>query len=325
MTPLFLVVVDGQDISGLVGKGLLTSITVTDEEGLKSDAVDIELARMALAGIPRPGAPIVVAFGYREAGLGQMWRFAVDEVETSGDKGGGHTMRITGTAADMTQKLKEERHESHDRKTVRQIVETIAGRHGLEPVVSRSLAATEIPHRDQTQESDLHFLKGLARDLGATVKIAEGKLAFLEKRSGQSASGSALEAVGVPAFLVTSYRWRGAKRDAFKSVRAPWHDQGEAKRKFETAGDGEPQKTLKRVYPTQAEAKRAAEAEHAEVKSTAEIEFTVPGNPLIRAERPITLPPIQPELAGTWIVTRAVHRCDKAGGYSTDVTGRRPT
>ncbi|MBD8890886.1 contractile injection system protein, VgrG/Pvc8 family [Roseibium litorale] len=323
MTPIFLVSVAGLEIAGLVGQGGLLNATVTDEAGIKSDACDLEFARSALSAPPPPGSPILIAFGYKESGLGQIWRFVVDEAETSGSKSGGHLIKVSGTAADMTQGFKEERTESYDNKTIGQIVKTIAGRNKLQPVVSQKLASVMIKHRDQTQESDLHFLQGLARDYGATVKAAEGKLAFLEKRSGQSAGGSALDALGVPTFLITDYRWRGAKRGEFKSVRAAWHDQKEAKKKYEEAGSGKPQKTLKRTFPDQEAAKKAAEAELRETASTAEISLTLPGNPIIRAERPIFLPPIQPELVGQWIVTRAVHRCSKSGGYTTDVEARK--
>lgn len=323
MTPIFLVSVAGLEIAGLIGQGGLLDASVTDEAGVKSDACDLEFARSLLSAPPPPGAPILIAFGYKETGLGQVWKFIVDEAETSGSKSGGHVIRVSGTAADMSKGLKEERTESYDNKTIGQIVKTIAGRHGLQPLVSRKLASVMIKHRDQTQESDLHFLQGFAKDYGATLKAAEGRLAFVETRSGQSAGGLLLDALGVPSFLLTDYTWRGAKRGEFKSVRAAWHDQKEAKKKYEEAGSGKPQKTLKRTFPDQDAAKKAAQAELKETGSTAEISLTLPGNPIIRAERPILLPPIQPELAGQWIVTRAVHRCSKTGGYVTEVEARK--
>ncbi|MEL6588283.1 MAG: hypothetical protein AAFQ50_16825, partial [Pseudomonadota bacterium] len=51
-------------------------------------------------------------------------------------------------------------------------------------------ANVELPQADQTQESDMHFLSRLARDVGASFKITDGRLIFVARRSGNVASGA---------------------------------------------------------------------------------------------------------------------------------------
>ena len=61
MTPLFCLSVAGVDITGVIASRLLT-LTLTDEAGLKSDALDITLDdRDARIARPAPGAVISVS------------------------------------------------------------------------------------------------------------------------------------------------------------------------------------------------------------------------------------------------------------------------
>lgn len=93
---------------------------------------------------------------------------------------------------DMGGSLKEKRTQSNDNTAVKKMVETIAGRHSIEPVVSKNFAAITVPHRGQTNVGDMHFLTEWAKKLRAIFKVAEKKLLFVEKGTGKSGSGGAL-------------------------------------------------------------------------------------------------------------------------------------
>lgn len=325
LTPLFEVKVNGQDISSyllnLMENGRLCSITVTDGRDSKSDAVDIAIARDGTMAPPPDGALIEVAFGYVETGLGQRWQFKADEPATRTNKNSGRMIEISGTAADMGSTVKAERHESNTEIKVGDLVSKVASRNGLTPVISESLKNIKLPQVDQTAENDMHLLRRLAHDLFATFKTGEGRLFFLDQNAGASASGAALDVITIPPGIIISGNWRGSKRDVYESVKASWHDQGEAKRVFETAGSGDPARTLKRVYPDKDQAKRAAESALKKAKASGEkATIAVPGNTLIRAERKLEIPvgAFEPEYAGSWIVETARHRCSTTDGYISE-------
>ncbi len=320
MQPAAEVWIAGHNVSGYImnalGKGRLGSITVTDRSGGESDTVDMSLVRDNSIPIPPEGSPISVSLGYITAIL-PMGDFVSDEPETRGDGSGGHLMEISGSAADFTGPFKEERTESYDNKTVREIVSTVAGRQGRAPVVGQKVGAIKIPHIDQTQESDMHFLNRLADDLHATFKPMKDRLIFVDRGTTRSASGKLLFPIQPSGPAILDYHWRGARRGDVKSVKAYWHDQDEATRKEVTAGSGEPVKTLKRTYPTEAEAQRAAEAALKDGEASIEkASVMLIGNPAIRAEGRLVLPPVQPELAGAWTIQEAAHEISDSG-YQT--------
>ncbi len=194
----------------------------------------------------------------------------------------------------------------------------IAGRHSLEPVVADSLGSIQVPHKDQTNVSDMHFLTGWAKELGATFKPTEKKLLFVEKGTTKSASGLQLPAMMPLATQIESYDWEGGQRDEYKSVKAAWHDQDGATRQYEMAGEGEPAHTLPKTYPDKEGAKRAADSALKEGVAGAEkAKVTIIGDASARAEGAITLPPVQPELAGSWSIRKAVHSVRKGAGYTS--------
>src|SRR5687768_9628630 len=96
MRPICEVLIDGKAASGVL-MGRLSSCTVTDEEGISADRVDIDLADDPPAEVPQPGAIITVRMGYGAA-LSDLGEFIAEEVEVSVKPG---TMRITGKSADL--------------------------------------------------------------------------------------------------------------------------------------------------------------------------------------------------------------------------------
>ena len=94
--PAFRVVVDGQDITGVLVKRL-ARVAVTDEAGVQSDACEIEVTDDPLnrVEVPPSGAELRVDMGYAGA-LRPMGLFVVDEVEIGGPP---DRLRIRGMAS----------------------------------------------------------------------------------------------------------------------------------------------------------------------------------------------------------------------------------
>ncbi|MEL6503502.1 MAG: contractile injection system protein, VgrG/Pvc8 family [Pseudomonadota bacterium] len=293
-------------------------ISITDNAGGTSDKLELTFARSGFTRPPKAGDKVDVAFGYVETGVVSMGIFTIDKPRSTLAKDGGRQISITATSADMTSKLKEPRNEGYEKRTVKDVVGKIAGRNGLSPVIDGELAAIELPQADQTQESDMHFLSRLARDVGASFKITDGRLIFMTRRSGKVASGAGkISHILAPTDILMA-SWEGGERAAFGKVQAAWHDKAKAKREIEevSVGEGDTTKVLKRTYATKVQAKKAAEAEGKDgqaAKETMEVEIV--GNPFIRAEHQVELPLLEPEYAGLWIAQKHLHRVGKGTGF----------
>lgn len=189
MTPDFTVMAAGIDITGQI-RDRLVSLTVSDAAGVKSDTVEIVLDdRGGAVELPMPGAPLIVAMGYRETFLMPMGMYISDEIGLSGWP---QTITLRGKAANLGGTLKEQKSRSWDKKTLKEIVETIAGEHGLTPKVTADLGAIKFEHLDQTEESDIHFLNRIARDHDAMATVKAGALVLMARGRGLTVSGLAM-------------------------------------------------------------------------------------------------------------------------------------
>jgi len=227
VTPAFSVSVDGVDITGKVNDRLI-SLTVTDNEGTKSDSCEIRLDdRDGAISIPRKGAKMTIQMGYKQTGLQLMGQYTVDEVEVSGFP---REMRISGAAADLRDKMKEHRNKGYEGKTLNDIVGEVAGRHGLSAAVGPSIGSFKYDHVAQSEESDLHFMTRLAKKHDAVAKVANGKLVFVKRGEGLAASGAALGAITIQGHEVLDYTGTFQDRPAFQKAKASWWDRKQAKR-----------------------------------------------------------------------------------------------
>jgi phage protein D len=186
--------------------------------------------RDGILAVPRKGTLLSIRMGYRETGLVQMALFIVDEVELSGFP---RRMRISGSAADLRDKLKSQRSKAYENKTLGTIIGEIAQRHGLSAAVGASLKGFNYPFLGQSEESDLHFLTRLAGKHDALFKVAGGKLLFMRRGEAQSASGQALGTVTITGDRVTQYSATFQDRPAHKMSAATWWDREAADRKTE--------------------------------------------------------------------------------------------
>ena len=310
--------VGGRDVTAAFSDRLLR-IVVTDNSGDDSDEVEIELDDRDYAiEEPRRGASLTVYLGYKDAPLVLLGKFVVDEALPEGPP---DRFIIRGKAADMRGGLKAPRTRSWRDTTVGAIVSQIASDQGLQPAVASGLASRPIVHRDQTNESDMHFLTRLGRDFGAVAAPKNGRLVFAPAGAATAASGTPLTGVTLKRSDLIDWKGVAADREDFGSVKARWRDRAQARTLYETAGEGEPVKTLRHRYPTQAAAKAAADAEFARLnRVSGGVEITLPGRADIAAQTPITLTGLRPSLNKQWIATRVEHQVEFGGsGFTTRV------
>ena len=123
-------------------------------------------------------------------------------------------------------------------------------------------------------------------------------LLFIGKGEGKSSSGRSLPQTWVfKSQMMPGSRITKEKANAFKSVRAIWHDKKSGEKKTVTAGEGSPVHEITHARKTEDAVKRAE------------------GQILVAGLRP-SVPPV-------WSITSVTHRLNGAG-YSTQIRGELP-
>ncbi len=324
MKPIWKITADGADITAACAKRLL-SLTVTDEAGIASDTIAIDLDNRDLAIIaPRKGAKLECWMGYEEAGLVHMGLFVVDELAADGPP---HAISINGKAADMRKEMKEQKTRGWDGITIGDLVKTIGAEHTLIPVVAPALAGVAIPNLAQTNESDMALLTRVAKTYDAVAKPMAGRLVFVPRGEAKSATGKAMPSVSLGPADFRTYRATQAERGKYGAVVAQWHNPATGQPESIKVGSGEgPTYTIRQKFPDADQAQRAAAAKlDALARGVGTFSGdVVPGRPSLGAEGKMVVSGLGDIASGTWVITRAVHKLDKSGGLTTSVEGETP-
>lgn len=317
MTPAARLVYAGQDISTklMQNGGPLISLVVTDEAGIKSDTVEIEFDDRERLPSPTKGAEIKVWLGYEPEPV-YMGRFAVDEWERRGPV---RTLRISAKAAALTTAIRAAKSRSWHDLDLGDIVDTIAGEHGLQVKMHDEMRAIHLDHIDQQSESDLGFMTRLAKRSGATFKLADGNLIFAKKAAKTLPSGQEKEKIELRPGDVSTWSATDCARGECGSVICFWMDRDAGKRTKVVVGEGDPAHQDRKLYATEAEALAAAQAQFGTLnRGQKRIEIDGPGNPAVYAEAMLSLRNFDQDVDGEYIVKGVRHSLDE-GGFLTSI------
>lgn len=318
------------DITATIRERLI-SLRYTDEAGIESDMLEIQLADhdpQHPLRLPPTGAELVLHLGY-EGGLKKIGLFVADELELSGPPG---VMTIRARAAPFdeskagkSQLQTQKRRKWEAGKKLSDIVRTIAAEHKLQPVIAASMEHITLPQQDQIDESDINFLVRIGKKYDAIIKPAAGRLILAKAGESKSASGQKMPAVSLRPGDVSSWRMSLAKREHVGTVMAFWHATKAAKLNEVKVGSGEPVVRLKRYFPTEAMAMAATRSDlERRARRQATLSVTLPGRTDVVAEGQLVLAGFRDGVDGTWTVTRAEHSLD-GSGYVTSVEAEWPT
>ncbi|WP_083951153.1 contractile injection system protein, VgrG/Pvc8 family [Sphingobium abikonense] len=318
------VTLDGADLTDRL-RPRLVSLTLSEKRGDEADQLDIVLTDHdgALA-IPKEGAVLRVQLGWKQGrdvtvGLIDKGSFKVDDVSHSGPP---DQITIKARAADFTSAIRNRRAQSWKNTTLSAVLREVAGRNGLTARIAPALASIALPAATQSRESDIAFLRRLGRENDAVATIKDKHLIFAPKGAGQTSTGQALPTLTIRRRDGDRHQWQRQKRDGQEGVTATWHDRGSAKRQTVTMGAEDGAKKLRKVYPDQASARRAASAERDRIKrapATFDMKLAL-GRPDAVPEARIAVTGFKAEIDATqWLVSEVTHRLDKAGGFTTDI------
>ncbi len=315
MRPLVQVYLNDEDVTDKWGP-VISSVSVTDEAGIKADTCEFVFDNRSEFAAPKIGSEIRVWMGYAELGtLTYLGRYKVSSWSKSGPR---RVLSVSAKAADLTSKIRAPRTRSWHDKTIKEIVEAIAGDHKLEALIDKTIGARKIEHIDQQTESDVSFLTRLASRNGAMFKLADGKLLFAAKGSRKNAAGNDKTPIKVLGRQISRWDAMHDKRGDYKSVSAEYMDHKAGKRKSAIAGSGEPRFRDRRLYGSQAEAQAAAEAKLGDLtRGQMTVDLDMPGDPRLFAEALVQLVDVDGDVDGEYLAKSVTHSFSGRGYVTT--------
>lgn len=256
-------VLDGKDLADKLAPRLI-SLRLTEKRGESSDELEIVLhdhdGKLAL---PKEGARLTIALGWERGtgvtvGLVGKGSFVVDELSWEGppDK-----VTIRARSADLQQGYRTRKSRVWNDKTIGQIIDQVAADNGLSPRCHADLRSKVVTAIEQSNKSDMAFVRDLGRRYDAVATVKDKCLIFSPVDADTTATGKAIPSIEITRGKGDSYSYRRAERDRGNDgAEADWYDQGQAKRKTASHG-GSRRKKLKRVYASESDAKAASKAE----------------------------------------------------------------
>lgn len=277
----------------------LVSATIHDAPGQEADTIELRFddSNNSIA-MPSKGAKILVRFGFRDAfgaGAGQkMGEFVVEKTSIEGGADG-EFLTVSGRSADMRSDVKEPLSEHFDKKTIGDIVEELAGRHGMGSKVDPDLAKIKTEYVARYEQSATDFLTRLADRVGGMFAVKGGKFLFLKR--------GILPAASIDKSECVSWSFDVEPRPLYGKVQAGWYDRSKNAVTYEDSETGleGPSRRLRKVFASPDEAKAAAKSEGDRLgRATGSGTITLAGRPDIMADAPIMTTGFRPEANGLW-------------------------
>lgn len=322
---VFMVTVAGTNITAPL-LPVLISLTVSDKVGTHADTATLDIddtdGRIIL---PQLGAPVIVALGWVGGGVRVVFTGTVDEVRSSGSRGGGRTLSISAKGVDTTGKPKEPQQRHFDDKTVEGILTEAGSTAGITEVeVDPALASIARAYLEMRDESFIHMGERLAREIGGNFRV-QGAKAVMSKRGGTyvaavtAVSGQNLHAWDIAPAL---------GRAQFGSVRARWYDPVDAAWKDTeeaTTLDVEARHDHRYGRANQGEAGEQAAADRATSERDAgEGSVTIEGDTGAIPDGLCIIAGARAGIDGAYRVEAVTHRYSRGGGFITELELRQP-
>ncbi|EDI5379053.1 phage late control D family protein [Salmonella enterica subsp. enterica serovar Enteritidis] len=341
-SPAFSITIEGKDVTTVMDARLM-SLTLTDNRGFEADQLDLELDDAdGLIALPRRGAVIQLALGWKGQPLFPKGAFTVDEIEHSGAP---DRLTIRARSADFRETLNTRREKSWHQTTVGKVVKEIAARHNLKVALGKDLTDKALDHMDQTNESDASFLMKLARQYGAIASVKDGNLLFIRQGQGRTASGKPLPVITITRKAGDGHRFTLADRGAYTGVIASWLHTREPRKKETTSvkrrrkkattpkeqeakqddylvGTDENVLVLNRTYANRSNAERAAKMQWERLqRGVASFSLQLAeGRADLYTEMPVKVTGFkQPIDDAEWTITTLTHSVSPDNGFTTSM------
>lgn len=332
--PSFVVVYEGKNITKDISSNILF-IRYSDKTEGASD--DMEIVVEDSAGLwrsdwyPTKGDKVQLSIGY-DGDLINCGTFEVDEINLSGGGGRGDEIAIRGIAAGVTGKLRTKNSSAHEKKTLKQIADTIAKNNDL--TVEGDILDITFDRVTQNNETDLEFLKRISYEYGHIFSVRDKKIIFTviyEIEKGEAV-------VSINRGDLKSYNIKDTTAKSFKDAKVSYHNPKTRKVVEQTYNtvertnaDGVTYKEItkgdtlviktKAENPQQAKEKAKAALYRANTKQQ-EGDIEIVGSPLVVAGNNIEITGMG-QVSGRFHVVESNHTITKGGGYTTSAKIKR--
>ena len=322
---VFTVTVAGTNITTTL-LPVLISLTVSDKVGTHSDTANLEIddtnGRIVL---PQIGAPVIVALGWEGEGVRVVFTGTVDEVRSSGSRGGGRTLSIVAKGMDTTKKPKEGQQRHFDDSTVKDILSQAGETAGVtELEIDPSLASISRKYFEMRDESFIHMGERLAREIGGNFRI-QGTKAIMSKR------GGAYTSAVVAAWGRNLHSWDispALGRTQYKTLRARWYDPKKAEWQETEEGTSlavDARHDHRYAKPDEDEAKQQTGSDRATSERDAgEGSVTIEGDTAAIPDGLCIVTGARAGIDGPYRIESVTHSYSRGGGFVTQLSLKQP-
>lgn len=317
MIPDFRIEFDANDATSTVRR-YLSGITVRDQDGSELDTATVELAHSPQIVIPKRGAGLEISLGYKNQDVWPVFKGVINAIAIQGtpDK---LFLKATGLALSDEKRLQGSETRSWNEKTLGEIASEIIEAAGFKARVHSRLSAIVLKRAMQNVQTDLEYLQALADHYGGFLKSDGETVALLPARSRESASGKELAKVTVQKTPdITEYGWTQEYRNFAGTIAAFYQDDGKTLKVEQ--GSGNPKKSLKHIYSSQAEAQAAVDEEVKRYETQSVFTATLPGRD-IPVGSPLELKGFPDPVPGEFWVRSATH--EYGSGYRVRIEADR--
>ena len=215
MKCFYKLMVDDKDLTGHFN---LCSMSIRDEAGEKSDSLELVLDdEDGLTEIPNRKVRIKPFLGL-ENGLIEAGDYLLANTEASGFPA---MITLHATAVPLNTVFGTIKERSWSDTSIAKIVKQIANENQKPSAIDNDIGKIKIKHINQTQ-SDMHFLRSLAREYGAIFKLHTDHVIFVKR--GTSVSGL-LETVRIDSNIKTDWHYVGRPLTEYTGVRVKYYDE----------------------------------------------------------------------------------------------------
>ncbi|WP_171909831.1 phage late control D family protein [Aquisalimonas asiatica] len=294
----------------------LIELRLEDRAGYESDALEIEVADNQDWTWPREGALLRLrALGYDGETLvepASSSRFAIDQIEHAGPPA---RLHFSATSADFTSQMREGRDRSHPNMTLGELIERLAAEHGYDfGIYPADLGETHLGFVDQSGQSDLALAHQVAAEYGTLFKVIDGKWVVISYDATEGPDGEPIPVTELTPADVSTWRAHFMTKKKVGSVVATYQDYDLARRIPVTVGEGEPVRTLSRVFLDEATAQANARSTlHRAWRESRRLTINLPGNPSLASRQRLRLSGFRDGVNGDWLITQVSHVVNKRG------------
>lgn len=322
---IFMIHVGGTNITAKINPFLI-SLSVSNKVGTHSDTASVELDdKDGQLFLPADGDEMAVMLGWEGEGARQVFIGTIDEIKSSGDRGGGRTVSISAKGVDTKGKPKQPQQRHFDDKTIKEVL-TDAGKDAdiTEIEVDPALADIKREYIEMRDESFIHFGERLAREVGGNFHIS-GKKATMTKRDGTYTAFTTATWGG------NLHSWDIAPklgRPQFKKTKARWYDRKKAKLEIEesdTELDADAEHFTRYAEPNKDQAKKRTESDKAtSERDKGEGTVTIEGNTGAIPDGLCIVAGARPGVDGAYRIESADHSYSRSGGFTTTLQLKAP-